>query len=261
MNNGTYKRFFDRQEQLQEATRTLMSKWSQITGMTVERIVRITFTDDEVIVTFREFEIQPDGVQRSHCERDLALPARLLWSRKQDKELLKEVLSSIKIRQAQESDAWDMVWVHWKAVHITAAAGGYYGPKILNAWSPPVSAERITAYRERVRTFPERYPDNRLTIVAELAKRIIGFAVVIPERNHLKSLYVSPQGSGKDVGARLLREAENQARKAGCSYLELEASFNGEGFYAKHGYERIAPVFFTLRTGLEMPCVLMKKAL
>ncbi|MBX9878019.1 MAG: GNAT family N-acetyltransferase [Candidatus Obscuribacterales bacterium] len=261
MNNGTYNLFVRRQQQLQEATEKLVAKWSQITGITVEKIARITFTDDTVIVRFREFEVLPDGVQRSLCERDLALPANLLWCKNRDEKLLAEVLSSIKIRQAVESDAYDMVWTHWKAVHITAANYGYYGPKILEDWSPKVSAERITLYREWVRTFPQRYPDKRVTVVAELAKRIIGFASYVPEKNYLLSLYVSPQAAGKKVGVRLLQEMERLARGAGCTYLELDAAINAEGFYVKHGYERIAPIFYTLHTGLEMPCVKMQKQL
>ncbi len=261
MKRYIYKRLLRRKEILEKEVKTLVAKWSKITGITVERITRLTYTDDKVIVQFREFEVQPDGVQRSICERDLALPANLLWSKNQDEELLAEVLSSIKIRQAVEADAHDMAWVHWRAVHITAASDGYYGSKILNDWSPKVNCERISAYRERVRTFPLRYPDNRLTVVAEMANRIIGFGVLVPERNYLLSLYVSPQGNGKKVGARLLQEVEARARNAGCPSLELHAAMNAEGFYKKHGYERVAPVFYTLRTGLEMPCVLMRKQL
>lgn len=261
MNNGTYNRFVNRQQQLQEATEKLVEKWSQITGITVEKIARITFTDDTVIVRFREFEVLPDGVQRSLCERDLALPANLLWCKNQDEKLLAEVLSSIKIRQAVEADANDMAWVHWKAVHITAANHGYYGSKILDDWSPKVDSERISGYRDRVRTFPQRYPDNRVTVVAELAKRVIGFAMVIPEKNYLLALYVSPQAKSMKVGARLLQEVETLSVNAGRPYLELHASMNAEGFYKKHGYKRIAPVFYKLRTGLEMPCVLMCRKL
>ena len=261
MKRDVYRRFLFHQETLEEEVKALVAKWSKITGITVESIARLTFTDDKVIVRFREFEVQPDGVQRSLCERDLALPANLLWCKNQDEELLAEILSSIKIRPAVEADASDMAWVHWKAVHITAASYGYYGPKILNDWSPKVNCERISAFRERVRTFPQRYPDNRLTVVAELSRRIIGFAVLVPERNYLKSLYVSPQGNGKKVGARLLQEMEILAKNAGCPFLELEAAMNAEGFYQKHGYERVELVFYTLRTGLEMPCVLMRKQL
>lgn len=255
MRRDLYKRLLVRQAGLEKEVMALLGKWSQITGITVHAVDRITPTDDKLIIRFRELEIRPDEVQKFHCARDLELPANLLWSKNQDEDLLAHVIASVKIRPATQADAEDMCWVHWKAVHVTAAAHGYYGPRILEDWSPKVDSKRIDKYRQHIIT----RPDNRTVIVAELARRIIGFGVLLPETNYLNALYVSPEGSGKNVGVRLLHQLETLARNAGCKYLEMHASMNGEGFYMKHGYQREALVFHVLYTGLEMPCVLMKK--
>lgn len=255
MNRRVYKRLLLRQGVLDAEVKALLAKWSKITGIVVDSIERLTPLDEKLIIRFREIEVRPDEVQRLHCARDLELPARLLWSKNQDEDLRSEILASIKIRPATEADAEGMCWVHWKAVHLTAAEYGYYGPRILHDWSPAVDSKRIDTYRQHIKT----RPDNRVVIVAVIARRIIGFGVVVPDKNYLNALYVSPEGNGKNVGVRLLQQLETLARNAGCKYLEMHASMNAEGFYKKHGYERGSLVFHVLHTGLEMPCVLMRK--
>ena len=49
---------------------------------------------------------------------------------------------------------------------------------------------------------------------------------------------------GRGLGARLLREAENAARRHGGKYIKLSARLSARGFYEKYGYKAVGEIYF-----------------
>ena len=57
---------------------------------------------------------------------------------------------------------------------------------------------------------------------------------------YIDTLWVHENHRNKGIGSKLLREAEQEARRRDCHHAHLETmSWQAPGFYQKHGYELI----------------------
>lgn len=72
--------------------------------------------------------------------------------------------------------------------------------------------------------------------VAERDSQVVGFCVLDPETDELKSMYVSPTNQGIGAGRALLHACEERARSLGLQSLWLTATPDGVGFYAGLGW-------------------------
>jgi Acetyltransferase (GNAT) domain len=138
---------------------------------------------------------------------------------------------------------------HYAAVWSKAKV--HYEEKILQAWSPGPSAERIIAAEAELTN------SDVIFRVAEVASTIIGFGIVLPLQNEFRALYVKPTtelGVGKSICEVLLQEA----RKASCSHLDLQASLNAVNFYLRMGAVILTPVNHTFQGGVVMPAMKMR---
>ncbi len=71
--------------------------------------------------------------------------------------------------------------------------------------------------------------------VADLRGDAVGWIEIV--ENRVEGLYVHPSHSGRGVGGALLLHAEERMNRAGHLFVELDASYNAEGFYMRRGYE------------------------
>ena len=56
----------------------------------------------------------------------------------------------------------------------------------------------------------------------------------------VKYLWVSEKLRGQKIGSKILKQAEETARKRGCKYVFLDTfSFQAPEFYKKHGYKEV----------------------
>lgn len=159
---------------------------------------------------------------------------------------------TIKIRLAKPNDAKSILEVHYDAVHKIASKD--YDKKILNDWSPPVTAKRVKDYKKKSRI-------KIIRLVANINGKIVGFGTLTPKDCRIGAVYVSPKAKRRGVGALLLRELENIARKLHIKKLKLESSITAEKFYNKNGYKSLKNSYFALRTGRKMKCIKMAKKL
>lgn len=155
---------------------------------------------------------------------------------------------------AKSEDAQALLEIHAAAVHRTAAP--YYSQEILDNWSRrPTTGDRI----ERVRQGWIEHPDRRV-MVARHHRQAVGYGFIHQE-GELQSLYVHPDYGRRGIGASLLARLEQEAIALGLTHLRLNASINAEAFYRSQGFEVVQPGGYQLASGLEMPCVKLRKAL
>ncbi|HUV48447.1 MAG TPA: ribosomal protein S18-alanine N-acetyltransferase [Actinomycetes bacterium] len=87
-------------------------------------------------------------------------------------------------------------------------------------------------------------PDTRHYLVAESGEQIIGYAglMAIGRDADVQTLAVAPDSRGAGLGARLLDELLNEARRRGCSRVTLDVASTGkdaQGLYRARGFDVI----------------------
>ncbi len=90
-----------------------------------------------------------------------------------------------------------------------------------------------------------------ITLVAEFAGTIAGFAVAQPIRNigRILTLDVLPDARRSGLGSQLMNECERRLLVTGCQQIFLETAVNNDaaiGLYRKLGYEilRTLPLYY-----------------
>jgi ribosomal-protein-alanine N-acetyltransferase len=89
--------------------------------------------------------------------------------------------------------------------------------------------------------------DSAITLVGCEDTKLQGFVIadcLKPRRaarsmGHIITIDVMPQAQGRNLGSMLLAAAEEELRKAACSFVTLEVAVDNERalrFYKKHGY-------------------------
>jgi putative acetyltransferase len=76
---------------------------------------------------------------------------------------------------------------------------------------------------------------GELTLIATLQNSPVGFAS-LKGTDHIDMLYVHPGAAGQGVASMLCEALEKLAGGRGAKSLNVDASDNAEGFFAKRGY-------------------------
>lgn len=160
----------------------------------------------------------------------------------------------ISVRPMKKGEGEAILKIHKRAVHEIACAD--YPTEVLNGWAEAKSDEALKADASK---FDNKLKDGIFTIIAEVDGKLAGFGEVIPKVSVLGAVYISPDFKRIGVGTAILGELENIARDHGVIELHMDSSLTAEQFYLINGYEVIERGVHTLNSGVEMPCVKMKK--
>ena len=159
----------------------------------------------------------------------------------------------LRVRLAKPADAARVTSVHHAAVHTTAAVT--YPADILDHWSGPVTPRRIENLRAII------VGGEETVLVAEIDGEILGFGSVVPSNNELRAVYVDPGAGRHGIGTRLVEALEAIAVRRGIGHLDLDSSLNAEQFYHRLGYRVRSRGTREITSGVQMPCVHMRKVL
>lgn len=162
-------------------------------------------------------------------------------------------MSAFDVRLAVAEDAEAIVRVHHAAVHGTAKI--CYPPEVIDAWAVKLTQSSYEKVRREIAD------EAMIVLIAEADSQILGFGMVVPDREELRAVYVHPDHGRRGVGGAILKQLEELASARGVARLQLASSVNAEAFYSKHGYEVLERTFHRLRPSHEMACVKMVKAL
>jgi putative acetyltransferase len=158
------------------------------------------------------------------------------------------------IRDALESDAWAMIGVHFASVQ--AISTEHYSEATLLAWSPQPDEGRRQWLADLI---------SRASTICKVAvsneNKILGFCIALTDEAQIKALYVHPRYSGHKLGQSLLQNVEAHCRTFGLEAIQLNASYNAEGFYRHCGYATLGPIVQSLSESTEMGALLMIKHL
>ncbi|MEO8176971.1 MAG: GNAT family N-acetyltransferase [Sphingomicrobium sp.] len=100
-----------------------------------------------------------------------------------------------------------------------------------------VHREALLAHPEAI-TLPAEQIERGEVLVAEIDKRIAGFAVVLDDHGkaELDGLFVEPDLWRNGVGLALIEAAAAEARRRGLGPLKVIANPTAEEFYIKSGF-------------------------
>ncbi|AFZ31129.1 GCN5-related N-acetyltransferase [Gloeocapsa sp. PCC 7428] len=155
---------------------------------------------------------------------------------------------NIKVRKAKLEDAEAICHVHRVSVRTLCIKD--YTPEQIEAWVGSSEPENFRkAMVERGETI----------FVAEIEELIAGFSSLF--KDEIYAVYVHPEYTRRGVGTRLLKAVEKEAIFQQNKKLKLVSSTTAEPFYQANGYQVVEHSFHTLRSGIQIPCVYMEKAL
>ena len=152
------------------------------------------------------------------------------------------------VRRATEDDAESICDVHIRS--IRALCANDYTPQQIESWVRYKSADN---YRKAM---SER---GEVLFVAERHLKIIGFSQLW--KDEITSVYVAPEGKRFGAGRALVEAAEAHARQQGVTEIKLRSTITSIAFYEHLGYRRVEDTIYTLRDGVKLECVWVRKAL
>lgn len=158
------------------------------------------------------------------------------------------------IRRAGPADANDIAAVHLDSIHEIGPR--YYEPSVVTDWAASITADLYTPAMARGEVF---------FIAVELVggtPQVLGFSSHrVDGDEHGTAVYVRGDALRMGVGSALFRAAEAEARAAGASTIEIDASLAAVDFYKRNGFEEVGRGEHLLPSGRPMDCVFMRKNL
>ena len=174
--------------------------------------------------------------RRSLIDRFNALIGRLSMKR-----------TRLHTRLATMDDVEQIYELHLRAVREICSHD--YTPGQIGAWTERNTAE---TYRKAIRSGKPLY-------VAELQKRIVGFAA--RNANEIIGLYVHPDFLGRKIAEMLLRRMEQDAKKDGTTEVMVQSTLTAVKFYEHAGFKNLGPEEKTTASGVTLPVMRMLKKL
>jgi putative acetyltransferase len=158
------------------------------------------------------------------------------------------------MRRATPADAPAMALAHVDSIRALGPA--FYASELVDGWAAAVGPDMYVRAMAEGEVF--------FIAVAPLDGQpaVLGFSSHVPAGgDDGASVYVRGSAARQGIGSALWRLAEAHARAQGAAAITLEASLPGVGFYQAQGFVEIERCEVVLRSGVLMPCVIMRKAL
>lgn len=157
------------------------------------------------------------------------------------------------IRRTGAGDASRLAEVHAESIRTLGKL--HYPAPIVEAWVKPCVPRR----------YLDRMQAGEVYLLAETAegeRPALGFSSWRFEGGrHRTAVYVAGRAARSGVGSALFHAAESLARENGATEVHVDASVGSVGFYRAVGFEELGRGMHIMRTGGEMECVFMRKAL
>jgi putative acetyltransferase len=159
--------------------------------------------------------------------------------------------ATFEVRRAKLADVDAIAEAHLDS--IRSLGPQFYDPDIVSDWAARVTGAIYVNAMARGEVF---------FIAVGPAGDVLGFSSHrIDDGDHGTAVYVRGRAARRGIGSALFRAAEKSARAVGAASIEIEASLAAIDFYRANGFEETGRGAHRLWSGLEMPCVFMRKVL
>ncbi|MEL6496738.1 MAG: GNAT family N-acetyltransferase [Cyanobacteria bacterium J06623_7] len=149
----------------------------------------------------------------------------------------------IKIRRATSADEQNLIQLQCRAISILATSD--YRPRQIKALLRSKSKPRWA---------------SEITLIAEIAGSIVGFAALLSSYRTISAVFVEPHFTHQGIGSLLLQSLEREAISHQVTVLWVSSSLTGRNFYRVNGYSPVETITLVLESSY-IPCVRMKKRL
>jgi putative acetyltransferase len=145
----------------------------------------------------------------------------------------------IAIREYRSEDARALARIFYNTVHRINIQ--HYTKEQVDVWAPESVLESVSWAKRFLKTRP---------IIAVVGEQIVGFAEFMPD-GHIDCFYCHHEWIGKGVGAALMAEILEKARKHHITRIFVKASITAKPFFEKHGFVMVAKQI-VVRSGIEL---------
>lgn len=134
----------------------------------------------------------------------------------------------ISIRNYQTKDVEALTNIYFNTIHRINIK--HYTQEQVDVWAPQSSLETDGWAKKFLKTNP---------IVAVVGEKVVGFAEFEPD-GHIDCFYVHHEWIGKGVGAALMSEIFDRARRLNIDRIFVEASITAKPFFEKQGFSLLS---------------------
>jgi putative acetyltransferase len=158
------------------------------------------------------------------------------------------------VRRADTRDGEAIAAAHRES--ILSIGPQFYSQDIVNAWAAGLTADLYVNAMDRGEVFfiATGEIDGKPAVLGFSSHRVDG-------AEHGAAVYVRGAASRRGIGSALFRLAEADARAAGATSIDVDASLAAVEFYRANGFDELGRGEHRLPSGRNMPCVFMRKAL
>jgi putative acetyltransferase len=159
----------------------------------------------------------------------------------------------VDIRQATLPDVDTIADAHLDS--IRSIGPRYYTAAVVAEWGSRVTRRLYLDAMSRGEAF-------FIAIGASGEPPVLGFSSHrVDDGEHRTAVYVRGGAARRGVGSALFRTAEADAIADGATSIHVDASLAAVEFYRRNGFVEVGRGHHQLRSGVQMPCVFMRKDL
>lgn len=160
----------------------------------------------------------------------------------------------VEIRRAELADVHEIAAAHLDS--IRSIGPRFYEADIVKDWGAQVKGELYARAMAGGEVF--------YIAIGQLGemREVLGFSTHrVDDNEHGTAVYVRGTAARRGIGSALYRVAEADARAAGATSINIDASLAAIEFYRANGFEEVGRGEHQLGSGRSMACVFMRKDL
>ncbi len=161
------------------------------------------------------------------------------------------------IRKAEIKDTEALWLIQTQAIRCIGTS--HYSPEQIEAWAGGLTPEE--SHSRAIEGFSKSIEHGAVFVAEDCDSTVVGFSSLHAQSGEVGAVYVLPTYARRGIERQLFEALEEEAHRLGVHTLHVKASLNAVAFYDRVGFTFEQEAIHRFRTGIEMPCAIMKKDL